>query len=67
MIFNHGEFPPEQEESVDLENIVEGEIWIWECEPVIELPPVPQDDYLEKELERQREEDLKEMVPNRIP
>jgi hypothetical protein len=70
MFFNHGELPPEQDEPGDLEGILEWkEIWIMESEPVLDPIPdyVPQDHYLEKELERQKEEELARMAPNRIP
>jgi hypothetical protein len=40
-----------------------------ESEPVIDSIPeyVPMDDYLEKELEREKQEKLAEMVEDRIP
>ena len=74
MKFNHGEFIEEQEEQVeneepgDLEAILEWEeFWILESEPVINpIPDVPMDDYLEKELERQEQEKLAELLPDRI-
>ena len=77
MEWQHGEYPLEQEEELEheepgtLEGIVVEleEIWILESEPFIELTPeyVPQDDYLEKELERQEQEKLGKMLPDRIP
>jgi hypothetical protein len=77
MEWQHGEYPLEQEEELeheepgDLEDIVfelEG-FCILEREPIVEptREHVPMDDYLEKELERQREEELVEMLPERIP
>ena len=69
MEWQHGEFPSEQDEAGDLEAILEWEeIWILESEPVINpIPDVPMDDYLEKELEREKQEELGKMLPDRIP
>jgi len=74
VIWNHGEPPPEFEE----EPVEEGRTLeiIIELGPIpgpegliVEKPPeyVPQDDYLQKELERQRQEELGKMLPKRIP
>ena len=67
--FFHWEVPEEQEEPEDLSGILEWEeFWILESEPVVNpIPEVPMDDYLQKELERQKEEELAEMVDDRIP
>ena len=74
MQFNHGEFPsdvPEEleEEGLDLEIIIELEPVLGPEGIVVEKPPecVPQDEYLQKELERQRQEELEKMLPKRIP
>ena len=69
MEWQHGEFPSEQDEGGDLETILEWEeIWILESEPMINpIPDVPMDDYLEKELEREKQEELGKMLPDRIP
>ena len=76
MYFNHREFIEEQEEQVeheepwDLEAILELEgILILEREPIVEPTReyVPMDDYLEKELEREKQEKLAEILPDRIP
>ena len=69
MEWQHGEFPSEQDEGGDLETILEWEeIWILESEPMInQIPDVPMDDYLQKELERQREEELARTGDDRIP
>ena len=69
MYFNHPELPLEQEEPGDLEEIGEfQEFMILESEPFIDpIPDVPMDDYLEKELERQEQEELGKMLPDRIP
>jgi len=76
MIFNC--LPSNYEELVepasDLENIIEMEISIFERDPEIEsiheeLPDylLLQDDYLQKELERQEQEDLNKKLPAKIP
>jgi hypothetical protein len=71
MYFNHGEFPEEQGEQGEVWDL-EAIIGFW-CDREIETPNehpteyVPMDDYLEKELEREREEELAEMVDDRIP
>ena len=70
MRFNYGEFADGLEDAGDLEGIVVEfeEFWILESEPVINpIPDVPMDDYLEKELERQEQEKLVKMLPDRIP
>ena len=70
MRFNYGEFPEEQEEPGDLEAIVEfEEFCILESEPFIDPKSeyAPMDDYLEKALERQREEELAGAGEDRIP
>ncbi len=67
MIFNT--LPREQEEPQGLEVIIEVDL-VFECdEPVKEFPQydVLQEDYLEKELERERQEELGQMLPIRIP
>jgi hypothetical protein len=74
VIWNHGEPPPEFEE----EPVEEGRTLeiIIELEPIsepkgliVEKPPeyVPMDDYLQKELERQEQERLSKMLPERMP
>ena len=68
--FFYGEFPEEEEDAGDLEEIVEfKEFMILESEPFIDPNPeyVPMDDYLEKELDRQEQQNLAEMVEDRIP
>ncbi len=70
MIQNYLELPVEEEEPMDLESSVQ-RVWemSFEYEPVIEQAPdygVPQDNYLEQ-LERERQEELSKMIPNRIP
>ena len=62
------------EPASDLENIIEIEISISERDREIEsiheeLPDylLLQDDYLQKELERQEQEDLNKILPTRIP
>ena len=70
MHFHHGELSPEPEGPGDLEGIVEWEeIWIMESEPVLDPIPeyVPHDHYLEKEIERQKEEELGKGLPDGIP
>ena len=69
MEWQHGEFPSEQDEAGDLEAILEWEeYWILESEPMINpIPDVPMDDYLQKELEREKQEELGKMLPDRIP
>jgi hypothetical protein len=57
-----------EEEPMDLET----RVWemSYEYEPDIEVPPdygIPQDNYLEEQLERERQEELRKMIPNRIP
>ena len=62
-------FPQNRMRGGDLETILEWEeIWILESEPMInQIPDVPMDDYLQKELERQREEELAGTGDDRIP
>ena len=61
----------EEEEPMDLETNVQ-RVWemSFEYEPVIEQAPdygIPQDNYLEEQLERERQEELIKMIPKRIP
>ena len=63
-----------EELGTDLENIVEIEISIFEREPEIDsidedLPDylLLRDDYLQKEQERQKQENLNKILPTRIP
>ncbi len=72
MRFDHGELPPEfEEEGVeeppDLEFIIEIEE-IRPEEVIVEKIPeyVPMDDYLQKELERQKQEELGRCFPKRL-
>ncbi len=73
MQFNHGESPPEvpeeAEEGVGLEIIIETEPILERKDSVIQeiLDDLPQDNYLQKELERQKQEELQKMLPKRIP
>jgi len=78
MEFDHGEFPPEvpeevpeevEEEGLSLEIIIETEPILKQEELIIEKSPeyVPQDDYLQKHLERESQEKLGKMIPKRIP
>jgi hypothetical protein len=74
MRFDHGEPPPEfeeegVEEAPELEIVIEIELGEKPDQVIIEQPPEygPQDNYLEKELERQRQEELGKMLPKRIP
>lgn len=62
------ELPLEEEEAKDLEN----RVWemSFEYEPAVEVPPdygIPQDNYLEEQLERKRQKELAKMIPKRIP
>jgi hypothetical protein len=69
MIFNHLESPEEREEPEDLEGIIEIEL-IFEHEKPVQMfhdYDVPQDNYLEQELERQKQEELARKLPIRIP
>jgi len=78
MEFDHGEFPPAvpeevpeevEEEGLSLEIIIETEPILKQEELIIEKSPeyVPQDDYLQKHLERESQEKLGKMIPKRIP
>lgn len=75
MYTSHGELPPDTAEEregdgIDLEIIIE-------VEPILRNDVIaddfswdkfiPTDNYLEKELERKEQEELKGMLPKRIP
>ena len=75
VIWNHGEFPPDkgeefEEKGFDLEIIIE-------VKPILPkdvIPDdfcwdkfIPKDDYLQKELEREKQEKLEKMLPKKIP
>ena len=65
------ELPLEEEEPMDLETKVQ-RVWemSFEYEPDIERPPdygIPQGNYLEEQLERERQEELNKIIQNRIP
>ena len=74
VIWNHGEMPPEFEEE-DMQEERGLEIIVIELEPRMEHEPViekvpeylPEDNYLQKELERQEQERLSKMLPKRMP
>jgi hypothetical protein len=78
MYTSHGELPPKMgeecepevpEENLELRITIELEPSREPEQLVIERAPeyVPQDDYLEKEQERERQEELGKMIPKRIP
>jgi hypothetical protein len=69
MIFNNLEPLQEQEEGEDLEAIIEIELIFKPESPIEQISEydIPQDDYLGKELERERQEELARMLPKRIP
>lgn len=75
MEFNTGGLPPEFEEK-SIEEDLERRIVIIELEQGREPEPLvterapeylPQDGYLQKEQERERQEELGKMIPRRIP
>lgn len=76
--WTHGEPPPEwgeefepevPEENLELKVTVEIELGRESEELIIDKGPEygPKDDYLEKEMEREKQEELGKMIPKRIP
>ena len=68
MNFNHLPLDEFEEPGTDLENVIELEITIFESFPE-DLPDdyTLQDDYLQKELERQEQENINRQHQPRIP
>jgi hypothetical protein len=68
MEFNHLRLDEFEEHGSDLENVIELEITIFESFPE-NLPDdyISQDDYLQKELERQEQENINRQHQPRIP
>ena len=78
VVWNHGELPPETGEEFEPEVPEENLDWIITIEigkapeperSISDKVPEygPKDDYLERELERERQEKLGKMLPKRIP